>query len=71
MSEKRHQQKLYRIVGIRRNESREVLRSGLSREQATALFLTLMNSEEFTGFAVERDPHQPAARHEVFAHTGT
>ena len=55
MNAKLKQQKQYRIVGIRRDDSRDVLQSGLLREQATELFQTIMNSEEFTAFAVERD----------------
>ena len=63
MSANRRARKMYRIVGIRRDESRDVLRSGLTRDQATALFATLMNSEEFTAFSVERDPStNPGAR---------
>lgn len=43
----------YRLVGIRADDSREVLGQGLTREQLSHLFMEFMESKEYPSLAVE------------------
>ena len=46
---------MYCIIGIRTDDSREVLGEELTRDEATDLFSKVMDSKEFSAFSVERE----------------
>jgi hypothetical protein len=43
----------YRIIGIRADDSQEVLAHDLTRDEATDLFVKLIDSKKYAGFRVE------------------
>jgi len=45
----------YRIVGIHSDDAHEVLGQGLSKDQATDLFVKLIDSKKYSGFKVESE----------------
>ena len=46
---------LYRIVGIRPDDSLRVLGEGLTKDEATDLFVTLIDVKDYSGLRVERE----------------
>lgn len=45
----------FRIVGIRLDDSREMIGKGMTRDEATDLFMRLMESKKFSAISVERE----------------
>jgi hypothetical protein len=54
LTEETEESQTYRIVGIRADDSREVLGEGLTKEQATELFIEYLDSNQFAALSVER-----------------
>jgi hypothetical protein len=46
---------MYRIIGLRADHSPEVLGQELTRDEATELFMTLLDSKKYSGFKIERE----------------
>jgi len=54
MNARTEESQTYRIIGIRADDLREVLGEGLTKEQASDLFIEYLDSNQFAALSVER-----------------